>query len=276
MPPDVSRQTAEIAKARSAAYSLMACALGDPDDALMDSLGDADRWQEWPSIIQNADAQAGQSLADLKKYIVSSDNEQDHLRDTHLRLFGHTVRSLIPPYELEYGQGEINRQASELADINGFYSAFGMELMPGEHERTDHVSIECEFMSVLAVKEAFASAAENQEAYGVVRDAERHFLQDHLGCWLPSFARRIQDNDPEGFYGTVARFAQTFVAMDCNHFKIEIGQPLLALRPADPVLDANIDCGTGNRVPGAQGDSLVQVGVDPSLSGSVELEDHAN
>ena len=271
---EASTQTSEIAKARSVAYGLIACTLREPEDGLIRELGEPERWHDWPVVIQDMDTDLGYRLADLKHRIASCGIEE--LREAHLRLFGHTVRGAVPPYELEYGQGEINQQTSELADINGFYSAFGVEMVPGEHERADHVSIESEFMSVLAAKEAYALAEENEEAYQIVRHAAHDFLQDHLGRWLPSFARRIEDRDPQGFYGAAARFALAFVAMDCQKFDIEVAHALLALRPANPAVDAGIDCGLEQQPPGARSDSFVQVGIDPSLGGSAEGGDLAD
>src|SRR5262245_27764060 len=41
----------------------------------------------------------------------------DDMLDERNRLLGHTVRSACPPYELEYGQGEVFQQSQRLADI---------------------------------------------------------------------------------------------------------------------------------------------------------------
>lgn len=44
------------------------------------------------------------------------------------RLLGHTVRSECPPYELEYRGSEVFQQSQTLADIMGFYRAFGFDV----------------------------------------------------------------------------------------------------------------------------------------------------
>ena len=65
---------------------------------------------------------------------------------------GHAVRGTCPPYELEYADGEIIQRASELADIAGFYEAFGLSSAGPEHDRPDHFSAECEFLQVMTIK----------------------------------------------------------------------------------------------------------------------------
>src|SRR3989344_3402841 len=55
--------------------------------------------------------------------------------------FGHTAHGGIPAYELEYGEAHSRREPQELADITGFYNAFGLKLSEGSSERGDHVSV---------------------------------------------------------------------------------------------------------------------------------------
>jgi TorA maturation chaperone TorD len=163
---------------------------------------------------------------------------------------------------MEYGQGEIVQQAPILADITGFYAAFGLEMPPTVHERADHVSVECEFMSILATKEAWAVESVNQEAVEIFRDAQARFLEDHLGRWLPALARRIEEADPNGFYGELGGFAASFIAEECVRFGIPVGPPLLELRPIDPTADATISCGVEESCPDGRKEPLVQLGID--------------
>ena len=68
----------------------------------------------------------------------------------HRELFGHTVRGPVPPYETEYGNEALFQLPHELGDLMGFYNAFGLTLKPGQRERADHISCECEFLMFLA------------------------------------------------------------------------------------------------------------------------------
>ncbi len=73
---------------------------------------------------------------------------------TFRRLFGHTARGAVPPYGAEYGSATLFQQPHRLADLAGFYAAFGMRVDPAEHERVDHVRCQLEFLAFLARKEA--------------------------------------------------------------------------------------------------------------------------
>lgn len=183
------------------------------------------------------------------------------LRTAHVRLFGHAVRGTCPPYELEYGQSEIIQQTAELADLSGFYRAFGLDIRETAFERADHVSIQCEFMSILCAKEAWGLAIGNDALVECCADAQRLFLRDHLGRWLTAFARRVIKENANGFYGAVASLAAAFIHAECERFELETGPQWLELRPTDPVRDQTIDCapaGCGSPA----GESFVQLGVE--------------
>jgi TorA maturation chaperone TorD len=186
------------------------------------------------------------------------------LRAEHARLFGHSVRGSCPPYELEYGRSEIIQQTAELADLSGFYKAFGLDLRESAFERGDHIAVECEFLSVLCAKQAWGLRQGQVEMAETCLDAQRLFLRDHLARWSPAFAHRVVMADGDGFYGRVASLTLTLIEQDCREFGISVGPQWLELRPADPERDAAIDCETSG-CGGTTADRLVQVGVD-SLS----------
>ncbi len=60
------------------------------------------------------------------------------------------------PYETEYTTPDALYKAHQLADIAGFYRAFGLEMSTENRERPDHLAAELEFMHFLALKEAQA------------------------------------------------------------------------------------------------------------------------
>jgi len=72
-----------------------------------------------------------------------------------------------------------------LADIAGFYKAFGLELK-GELP-LDHFSVEAEFMAHLLLKEAYGDLKKNEEMCEIVRDAQKKFLEDHFSRILDYF-----------------------------------------------------------------------------------------
>lgn len=242
---------AQCAGSRGAVYSLMAMAFRDPDSKSRRALADPAKWCHWPEALHRIDPDAAKCLGDLRSCLHKSDIalENDHdrelgsLQDAFVELFGHTVRAKCPPYELEYGRGEIGQRASDLADIAGFYSAFGMAISGEAEDRPDHVSIECEFMNVLCAKEAHALETGEAELLHSVRKAQLDFVRDHLARWLPAFSHRVGEAAAHEFYGALAEFAAAFMAGECRRLGVDAGPRLMELGPANPDLDASIDCG---------------------------------
>jgi DMSO reductase family type II enzyme chaperone len=227
----------EVALARSAAHGLLAQAFRYPGAGHWSLLADGERWKAWPEILNRERPQVGDALRRLRDHVLSPDAERsfsiESTQAAFSRLFGHAVKGACPTYELEYGAGEVFQRVARLADLNGFYSAFGLVLKNDAHERADHVSVEFEFMSVMAAKEAYAEQRDEREGLETVRTAAGRFLEEHLGGWLPSLARRVSDTDPGGFYGTLGEFAARFIQSECESYGVSAGPRLLELRSVD-------------------------------------------
>ncbi len=272
MMTDTQVQSTQKARQRSDVYGFLATALRFPDASAWNTLNDADRWSGSLELREQTDPNVCELLQDAREAARPTHGGQevliDALQRSHTRLFGHAVRGACPPYELEYNRSDIPQQASELADIAGFYNAFGMELDAKAHERADHAAVQCEFMSVLAAKEVYAIQTDNPEAQQICHDAQRSFVADHIGRWFPAFATRLQDADPDGFYGKLGKFAREFIKSECRRFHAACGPQFLELRPIDPARDAAIQCGVEESCPGASSgpqrgsQALVQLGID--------------
>lgn len=202
------------AHTRGGVYALLAAAWRYPDEANVLLLTEmAQRISGDPEICSLLDANTRWALGQLAEHLLAEGDMrrlEDNMRTSYAALFGHAVRGACPLYEQEYGRGEIVQQASELADIAGFYRAFGLEPNRAAMERIDHVSVECEFMSVLCVKEAFGLQSENAELGDTSSDGRRAFLRDHLAQWLPAFCSRVSKADSDGPYARTAALASAF------------------------------------------------------------------
>lgn len=120
-----------------------------------------------------------------------------------------------PPYEGAWSDApQLAGKAALLADVAGFYRAFGLEPASAQPDAEDHIAAECEFMSVLALKEAWAVGEGNDEAAEVIRAAERSFLADHLGRWTDVFAASLREATPVAFYGVLADLLGAWVATE--------------------------------------------------------------
>ena len=110
------------------------------------------------------------------------------LQAEHRQIFGLTG-SLC--YETELGMPNEYRQSQEMADIAGFYRAFGFQVGGERRERPDHLATELEFLYVLSLKEAYAAEQGIDEHVEVCIEARRAFLEDHLGRWIGLFAQSV-------------------------------------------------------------------------------------
>jgi len=242
------------AEARGGVYALLASAWRYPDeDSLLVLTDMARRLSDARDILELFNAGNREALG----LFAGSLLEADDMRGRYAGLFGHAVRGACPLYEQEYGQGEIVQQASELADIAGFYHAFGLEPSEAAMDRIDHVSVECEFMSVLCAKEAFGLQSENAELSDTSNDGQRAFLRDHLARWLPAFCSRVSKADSDGPYAKAAALASAFLEAECSRFGITAGPTYVKLRPVDPQVDIEISCGGA-----ANGDQLVPLTIE--------------
>ena len=147
------------------------------------------------------------------------------LQAQHRQIFGLTG-SLF--YETELGLPHEFRQSQELADIAGFYQAFGFQTGGAVRERPDHLATELEFMYLLALKEAYAVVNSMPQQAEICVDAERKFTQDHLGRWIRSFCRSLERSTDERLgepglqspYVKLAKLAEAFLRAEAARLGI--------------------------------------------------------
>jgi TorA maturation chaperone TorD len=125
-------------------------------------------------------------------------------------VFGLLLSCACPPYEMEYINDKFTFQRSQtLADIAGYYHAFGLRPSSQHPERQDHLVLALEFVAFLIGHEEQARELHTRDRdvhATVCRDAQERFLTDHLLWWAPAFAKLLQREACDRFYSEVARF----------------------------------------------------------------------
>jgi TorA maturation chaperone TorD len=226
----------EPALVRSAVYQALALGFSPPDALVRERLAS----EEGAAMFRAALAAAGTP--------VDFAPGCDRLEDRHADLFGHTARGRVSPYETEYGPSDLFAQPRDLADIGALLAAFGLVVDASRHERSDHVRVECELMAFLARKEAWAIEGGDEATLGEIRKAERLFLRDHLGRFVPALAAQLARHDPGGFYGALGSALGRFVEAECARFDVHAGPP--TLRVSLPVADdVPMACGSCEAAP---------------------------
>jgi TorA maturation chaperone TorD len=111
-------------------------------------------------------------------------------------VFGLVISRECPPYETEYCQSrDAMHRAQHMADLAGFYAAFGVQPDASQPERVDHISLHLAFVALLQeglVELAQHADAETPEREQVRREALVSFIRDHVAWWFPAFARALE------------------------------------------------------------------------------------
>lgn len=180
----------------------------------------------------------------------------------YVAAFGHTVRGDCPLNEIEYRDLNADPlfQPHRLSDLGAFYAAFGLELTDDAGERIDHLSIELEFLSVLAAHEAYALEHQfDPEQLAVIRDAQQQFLREHLGRWAPACALRLEWLATSSALVALARLTGAFIRAECVRLGVAPGSVDLALRPVNDAAERLCDsCGLNGLLPGATRPALTE------------------
>ena len=151
---------------------------------------------------------------------------QDALNDEYENTFGLVVSSGCPPYETEYINSKFAFQRSNtLADLCGFYRAFGLAIADRRPERPDHVVLELEFMASLLALERQAMDSDSErrkQRLNVCRDAQVRFVKEHLAWWVPPFAKLLARANRGGFYQAVGTFLAALIPAERALLKVDV------------------------------------------------------
>jgi len=157
--------------------------------------------------------------------------------DEYVFLFDRGAR--CPPYEGAGGDApQLAGKAALLADVAGFYAAFGLEPGLGQPDVEDHIAAECEFMSALALKEAYALAELDREGAETIGAAQARFVGDHLGRWTDAFAGALREASPLPYYSALADLLTAWIEAEVARLGTA---PSVVLGPAgyDPIETAD-------------------------------------
>lgn len=206
---------ASRAVARACIYQLLSQALIYPDDDVVAAMVETD-------LPQAREATAFLPV-DLDPELAAfgdqmTDTNASELKSLHGHVFSHVVSADCPPCEALYTAKEIFQETSELADIAGFYKAFGLTL--AESERVDHISVELEFMHFLTYKEAYAQTHHDPAKARFCRETQRKFVRDHLGRWSAHFARLLDRKADGGYYSCLASLLEKFISSEAAFLRV--------------------------------------------------------
>lgn len=196
---------------RSAIYEVLAIGIAYPTEASLERLSDLIADLEGHDVLKSYGL--APRLTAISEARAAAN--VDALQLEHNRLFLGQV--LCSPHETEYERDTFSK-ASQLADIAGFYNAWGLQTSESRRTMPDFVGTELEFLAVVTRREAYAALRGWANRRKVAREAGQAFMQTHLGRWVNAFAadlREVTSDDAAGhFYHAIARTLEQFVVMD--------------------------------------------------------------
>lgn len=226
----------DAALARAVVYRMLSIGFQAPTCERLDQIGARDGFRVVTAALElllpahEASAAARLALLTLP--------DVEALSGRYWHLFGHTTRGPVCACETEYGPDNGFHQPQQLADISGYYLAFGLRPRAAGEARSDHIACECEFMDFLSRKQARLLDREDADPGGaetleVTGKAERSFLRDHLGRFGRAFAARVAAEDGDGYYGALGRLLLAFIDAECARVGVEAGPVDLIVRPEE-------------------------------------------
>ncbi len=249
------QEAIDTAIARSFLYRFLAKAFEDPTRTGWGILNGDEFRETLRSAARTLSAHA--PALDRSAQALDAQLKPEGFEDFHLAYwvaFGHAARGRCPMNEIEYGDIKADPffRPHRLADLAAFYRAFGLEVAEDAGERHDHLCLELEFMCVLTAKEAYALEHQlDSEDIVTCRDAQKQFLREHLGRWLPAFCRRLEQMASGTALAALASLTRAFIEAECRRFNIVAGSEDLLLRPLDEAAESLCaSCGVTERQPG--------------------------
>ena len=251
---DAYRARVDDALARAVVYRTLSIGFQAPTDERLRQVGARDGYRVVTAALRRLDQRAGRNQLMPAAALLAALPAPDAaaLAASFWRLFGHTTRGLICACETEYGPDNGFHQPQQLADISGYYLAFGLRPVAASEARADHIASECEFMDFLNRKEALllthrARGAKGDETLDLTRQAARTFLRDHLGRFGRAFAASVASADGPGYFGALGHLLLAFVVVECRRMRVDAGPVELAVRP-DSVDETPMACGSADEL----------------------------
>lgn len=174
---------------------------------------------------------------DTGRLLDDPDWSRNSVREEYKAVFGLTVDEDCPPHEVEYCEKtDLFYRSQLMADIGGFYQAFGLDPEGEQPERVDHVRLELEFMYFLWTKLLHGrEEAHDAEDIELVVETLEDFYREHLGWWVPRFGHGLEEKTGSDFYARLGRLLRWF----CLRERLNFGLPVFDERPEPNVPDVD-------------------------------------
>ncbi|TAK55888.1 MAG: hypothetical protein EPO22_14100 [Dehalococcoidia bacterium] len=205
----------DAAAARSEMYGLLADAFEFPSREFHQQVGDG----AFRVRVESAVRQLPYELAvEIDMSAFADGGEYVDFQGEYMRIFDiGAVRPPCPLYGGEWGGGTRKRSMEEAVR---FYRFFGMKMDQSAHELPDHITVELEFLQVMAFTEGMARARGADPA-SLLR-AQRDFIDRHPGRWWPMLERKLPAESPSPFYAALCALTGAVLVVDREYTRAQL------------------------------------------------------
>ncbi len=202
---------AEVAFKRAIVYELLAHAFGEPEREFFEFLKDGefslhiiDALTFHPCLKEGVIT----LVREIKKE--TQGLEIEDLRENY-ELIASREKNLL--YEGNYHH--LFNAFEEMADIAGFYRAFGANF---SGDRPDHICFELEFMRLLCLLESKALLQNEHERAEICISSQKKFLSEHLGRWTEDLMKKTVGIP---FYGRLCEILERWIEMELELLSVK-------------------------------------------------------
>ncbi len=219
---EIDNERIEDMLATSQIYQFLSMCLLEPEESTLELLKNKDYMSEVESCFEKAGKKEWlEAFGNIRKELQESNIEKltKGYRDT----FGNaTVAMDCPPYEMYFSGSQIYQQTQDLADLSGFYKAFGVEVSRDDTtNRWDHIAVELEFLHFLTYKLAYTTENGEDKERELCLTAKKKFLNSHIGRWICAFSSSVEKKSPLAFYREIADISNEFVHHDMENLGVD-------------------------------------------------------
>ncbi len=177
-----------------------------PEESWLQPLFEDAIFEEAPFAGEHPDVIAGLALlATLaKEYQRDTNGIISDLKVDYTRLFDHTDRIPVAPWESVYLNKDNLLFQEETLEVRSWYYSYGLEITNKYKEPDDHIGLELAFLAHLASLSLSTFNEGDESKFEEMLSAQRRFLSAHPLRWIPTWCNLVEKHAHTDFYRGVA------------------------------------------------------------------------
>ena len=136
----------------------------------------------------------------------------DDLAIEYTRLFLGPGKHISPHESVQLKRGSGILWGPETSAVRQAYRAAGFDMGEAETNIPDHLSVELDFLALLAREEAQAWAGQDHDRTVKFLQLQHSFISDHLGKWAARFCAKVKEEAEFSFYPAFADLLRGYLS----------------------------------------------------------------